>query len=110
MIRPSYPVGDVVALMRTQRDADDAAGLLGRLGIVTIALEPLDQAVEQTVLIVHRPGRSQIAEIRRILRAHRARRARYYRSGVIEELVRISGSWIPDLSALLGSASAGGNP
>ena len=107
MIRPSYPIGDVVALMRTRRDADDAAGRLEQLGVITVALQPLDLAEEQTVLIVRRPGPGQIAEIRRILRLHRARRARYYRARVIEELVRISGSWIPDLSPLPASARAG---
>jgi hypothetical protein len=110
MNRPSYPIGDIVALMRTRRDADDAAGVLDGLGVVTVALEPLDHAEEQTVLIVHHPGRSQIAEIRRILRMHRARRARYYRAKVIEELVRVSGSRIPDLGPLLGSARTGGHP
>ena len=110
MNRPSYPIGDIVALMRTRRDAEDAAGVLERLGVVTVALEPLDQAEEQTVLIVPHPGRGQIAEIRRILRMHQARRARWYRAKVIEELVRVSGSWLPDLSTLLGSARAGGHP
>ena len=107
MIRPSYPIGDIVALMRTRHDADAAAGRLEQLGVATIAL---DLAEQQTVLIVHHPGRSQIAEIRRILRSHRARRARWYRAQVIEELVRVSGSWLPDLSPRRGSARAGGNP
>lgn len=110
MNRPSYPIGDIVALMRTRRDADDAAGALEQLGVVTVALEPLDLAEEHTVLIVHHPGRSQIAEIRRILRRHRARRARWYRARVIEELVRVSGGWIPERPAVLGLAGAGGHP
>ena len=110
MVRPSYPIGDVVALMRTRRDADDAASLLERLGIATAALEPLDPAEEPTILVVRRPGRGQIAEVRRILRAHRARRARWYRARVIEELVRISGAWVPDLFPVARSARAGGNP
>jgi hypothetical protein len=109
MIRPTYPIGDIVALMRTRREADQAMDRLEELGVVTMTLEPLDRAEEQTVLIVHHPGRGQIAEIRRILRSHRARRARYYRARVIEELVRVSGRWIPEPSPL-GSASAGGNP
>jgi hypothetical protein len=109
MVRPTYPIGDIVALMRTRHDADEAVGVLERLGVVTVALEPLDPAEEQTVLIVHRPGRGQIAEIRGILRSHRARRARWYRARVIEELVRVSGGWLPNLAPQRGSAGAGGN-
>ena len=90
-----YPVGDVIAILASPADAGGAATMLRGLGIPESSIEVVGSATDH-VLIVRRPGRERIADVRRILRLHRARRARYYRALVIEELVRVTTRWLPD--------------
>jgi hypothetical protein len=95
-----YPLGDVVAIMASPGDAGDAATMLRQLGIPETSIELVDaSSTRRQVLIVRRPGRDRIADVRRVLRLYRARRARYYRALVIEELVRVTARWLPDPSA-----------
>jgi hypothetical protein len=101
-----YPLGDVVAIMASPADAADAATMLRELGIPGTSIEFAGLSGEPPVLIVRRPGRDRIADVRRILCLHRARRARYYRALVIEELVRVTTHWRPGLAARPATGSA----
>jgi hypothetical protein len=85
-----YPIGDVVAIMASSTDAGRAVAMLAALGIAETSIEIGATHDDVAVLVVRRPGRERIADVRRILRTHRARQARYYRVKVIEELVRVS--------------------
>jgi len=113
-----YPVGDVVATMGSSTDAGRALAMLAALGIGATSIEIGTTTDNLAVLVVRRPGRERIAEIRRILRLHGARRARYYRARVIEELVRISArtgagpaSWSgPATGGSAGGRRAGARP
>jgi hypothetical protein len=87
------PIGDVVAIMATSADAGRAVAMLAALGIAETSIEMGESPREPAILVVRRPGRERIAEIRSVLLADRVRRARYYRMPVIEELVRVSGRW-----------------
>jgi hypothetical protein len=83
-----FSTGDIVAIMPTAADASRAVGALAGLGIADTSIEAGESLGEPVILVVRRPGRERIADIRGVLLAHQARRARYFRVRVIEELVR----------------------
>jgi hypothetical protein len=79
--------------MANSADAGGAVAMLVGLGILGASVGIGASPDEPAILVVRRPGRERIAEVRRVLLTHRARRARYYRVRVIEELVRVTASW-----------------
>jgi hypothetical protein len=59
-----FSTGDIVAIMPTSADASRAVGTLAGLGIADTSIEAGESLGEPTILVVRRPGRERIADIR----------------------------------------------